>query len=308
LEPIVKDKIIAVVVTFQPDLVALNLLFQQLASQVAGIALVDNGSRNVSELRLLVDRGLAGAPKEFVFAQYLDTNIGLAAAQNIAIERCQVIKATHVILFDQDSEPTDGMVAELRLAEVRLVMQDVQLAAVGPCYVDTRQNNPPPFISVRGLRLIRHQCVGVHEPVEVDYLIASGLLIRASVLRQVGYMRADFFIDYVDIEWGLRARRSGFRTFGVCTAKMNHSLGDTPIKWMGKNIPLHSPLRHYFHFRNAVRLYFDASIPWNWKLVDGSRLVLKFGFYCLFASPRWGHCLSMLAGIRDGVLQKGGPR
>jgi rhamnosyltransferase len=308
LEPIVKDKIIAVVVTFQPDLAALSVLFQQLASQVAGIALVDNGSENVTELRLLVARSLGAVNEEFVSARYLPTNIGLAAAQNIAIGYCEGLTATHIILFDQDSEPTAGMVAELKLAEDLLLTRAVRLAAVGPCYVDDRQNNPPPFISVRGLRLIRHKCDGIHEPIEVDYLIASGLLIRTSVLRQIGHMKAEFFIDYVDIEWGLRAKRHGFRTFGVCTAKMKHSLGDIPVRLLGKNIPVHSPLRHYFHFRNAVRLYFDASIPVNWKLVDGFRLILKFGFYSIFTRPRLSHCLSMLAGIRDGVLRKGGPR
>ncbi|HGO4357789.1 TPA: glycosyltransferase family 2 protein, partial [Klebsiella pneumoniae] len=41
----------------------------------------------------------------------------------------------------------------------------------------------------------------VDEPVEATFVIASGSLMRTEVLKDVGLMLDDFFIDFVDVEW-----------------------------------------------------------------------------------------------------------
>ena len=117
----------------------------------------------------------------------------------------------------------------------------------------------------------------------------------------VGKMAEELFIDYVDIEWGLRARRLGFQSYGVCAALMAHDLGETPVKFMGKSLPVHSAMRHYYHFRNAIWLYRSAELPLHWKCADGWRLLLKYGFYTLFAKPRLEHFSMMSRGILDGL-------
>ena len=145
--------------------------------------------------------------------------------------------------------------------------EKVNVAAVGPRYIDERRdNNPPPFIRITGLKLERLTCTTQDTVVPVDYLISSGCLMPMSVLGKVGGMRDDLFVDYVDVEWGLRARHYGFQCYGVCSAYMEHSLGDHPLTFFGIDIPLHSPLRHYYLFRNAVLLYKEPWVPLNWKL------------------------------------------
>jgi rhamnosyltransferase len=301
-------RVFAVIVCFEPVIDELSMLLSRLVTQVEGIVIIDNGSSNAADLKATINR-LTNDPTALkIISEYLASNVGLAAAQNVGIGLSKDCTATHVILFDQDSLPATDMLTKLKNAEQGLLLQGIDVAAVGPCYFDERQKNPPPFISIIGLRLIRHSCENRDSPIPVDYLIASGALIRIAVLDHVGQMRADFFIDYIDIEWGLRARKAGFFSFGVCDAKMSHCLGDSPLVWRGRSIPLHSPLRHYFHFRNAVRLYCERNAPVNWKLVDGYRLVLKFGFYSLCAKPRLKHFTSMLAGIRDGLFSRSGDR
>ncbi|MGZ4960718.1 MAG: glycosyltransferase family 2 protein, partial [Methylomonas sp.] len=210
--------------------------------------------------------------------------------------------AEFILLMDQDSIPASDMVEKL----VSAISKQPSPAAVGPRYLDERQDNPPPFIRVCGLHLERCICSTEESVVPVDYLIASGCLIPMKVLDKVGGMRDDLFIDYVDIEWGLRARHHGFQSYGVCSAHMQHSLGEHPIKFFGKNIPLHSPLRHYYHFRNAVLLYKEAWLPLNWKLVDGWRLILKYFFYSLFAEPRISQWRMMTLGVWHGLNGKSG--
>jgi rhamnosyltransferase len=176
-----------------------------------------------------------------------------------------------------------------------------KVAAVGPRYIDSRQNNPPPFIRIRGFRLHRQPCRNAGEVVQVDYLVSSGCLIPMTALDAVGMMREELFIDYVDIEWGLRSRSMGFQSFGACDAIMEHQLGETPIRFMGKMLPVHTPLRHYYHFRNAAWMYRQNWPPFNWKVRDVHRLMLKFVFYTFMARPRLQHLRMMTLGVLHGL-------
>jgi rhamnosyltransferase len=287
----------AVIVTFEAELDALTKLLEALANQVDCIYVVDNGSSNQPIIGAKVKQNSRNIWLP------LKTNIGLAAAQNIAIRVMLTSSATHIALFDQDSVPANNMIAALIAAEAKIAKQQPKIAALGPCYFDERQQNPPPFIAVKGLSLKRFTCDSPNLVHPVDYLIASGSLISREAIVAIGLMREDFFIDYIDIEWGLRAKSIGYQSYGVCAAKMAHSLGDSPIEFMGKKIPLHSPLRHYYHFRNAVLLYKSDVAPLNWKIVDGYKLLLKFGFYSLFAKPRIKQCSSMIRGVVHGIFK-----
>jgi len=288
--------VVAVVVTYQPKESVLEQLLDALVPQVTSVVLVDNGS-NFDLEGWNDERGIYS-----VELQRLGENKGIAVAQNVGIEWARTRGAAFVLLMDQDSIPAPDMVEKLMTS----ILEQSSPAAAGPRYLDERQNNPPPFIRFRGLHLERCVCSTKDSVVPVDYLIASGCLIPITVLDTVGWMRDDLFIDYVDIEWGLRARHHGFQSFGVCSAHMQHSLGDHPIRLFGMNFPLHSPLRHYYHFRNAVLLSKEPWVPLNWKLVNGWRMCLKYVFYSLFAKPRMAHARMMSIGVWHGLVGKAG--
>lgn len=291
-----KTCVVAIIVTFHPDREALLQLLDQLLNQVEYTVIVDNGSDPDLAAALAVRQ----RPQER-FLPLFD-NTGIAHAQNMGIHEARGLGAEAIVLFDQDSRPALDMVSSLLAGLTRLQQEGQRIAAIGPRYLDERQKNPPPFLQIRGLRLVRHQ----HPPegedlVPVDYLIASGCLIPMSTLEEVGGMSVPLFIDFVDIEWGLRASSMGFHSYGCFSATMEHALGDPPIRFLGKNYPTHSPLRHYYHFRNAVWLYQQKWVPLNWKLRDGWRLLLKYGFYSLFARPRHRHFLEMSRGLCHGL-------
>jgi rhamnosyltransferase len=295
----------AVVVTFQPELKQLESLLESLSGQVQGVFIVDNGSFDGIGLRNFLDR--IRDLKFPIECHFLSTNIGLSAAQNLGTESAMKADFTHVIFFDQDSCPSTNMVEVLLAAERELLSAGNKVAALGPCFLDGRQDNPPPFVSVKGLTLVRFKCESESQIHAVDYVIASGCLIQLDVLRLVGLMDPKLFIDYIDIEWGLRAKMFGLQSFGVCAAKMGHELGDEPIMFLGRRFPVHSPLRHYYLVRNAVNLYLRYPVPLNWKIVDAWKLFLKLVFYSLFAEPRYSHCRFMLIGLLHGCLGRSGP-
>ncbi len=290
--------VFAVIVTYNPDIAVLDELLDSLLPQVGGAIVVDNGSAAD-----MLDWQQQWA-HENICLHLAGRNLGIAAAQNIGIEIAKKSNPEFVILSDQDSIPAKDMVFHLRDVACKLMADGEAIAAVGPRYMDIRQNNPPPFIQINGFRLKRQYCEHPGSIVKVDYLIASGCLMPIQALNAVGGMNEHLFIDYVDIEWGLRAKYLGLQSFGACAASMIHSLGDKPIRFLGKNYPLHSPLRHYYHFRNGVWLYKQKYISKNWKIADGIRLLLKFIFYSVFARPQTKHFKMMLLGVIHGITSR----
>ncbi len=287
--------IVAIIVTYHPDLGEISRLLDALKHQVEQTIVVDNGS-TVDVNSFLADRN-----DPSVHCLPLSNNLGVATAQNTGIAWARQQGADFVVLFDQDSEPAPDMIEKLVGAAEAMAAQGHIVAAVGPRYLDARQNNPPPFIRVRGLQLERCVCTEPDAIVPVDYLISSGCLIPMTTLDTVGDMADTLFIDYVDIEWGLRAKHAGYKSFGSCAALMSHALGDEPIVFLGQKFPVRSPLRHYYMFRNAVWLYRQSWPPLNWKLADVWRLLLKYGFYTLFAQPRLKHFRMMTLGLWHGL-------
>lgn len=293
---IVNNKIVAVVVTYKPDLSILAQLLNALIDQVDLVIIVNNGSETNPSIQ-----DIARKNPEQITVFHLGRNMGVAFAQNKGIEFAKEKKAQYVLLMDQDSIPESGMVQTLLSAAIKKAA-----GAVGPRYLDSRHNNPPPFIRIRGLKLERCACPTSDTIVPVDYLVSSGCLIPLSVLDRVGGMRGDYFIDYVDIEWGLRARKFGYQCYGVCGAYMSHCLGNEPIKFFDNLFPLHDPLRHYYHFRNAMLLAKESWVPVNWKIVNSWRMLLKYFFYSFFAKQRLKHWKMMTLGIWHGLRGKKG--
>lgn len=295
------DLVGAVVVTYNPEETRFKQLLDAALPQVGELVIVDNGSNDASLdwLRLCPHANKLRLME-------LGKNLGIAAAQNIGISAIRELSLDYVLLFDHDSLPAADMVSRLLGAHQEKERAKIKVGAVGPCYYDVRQDNPPPFIEIRGCRVIRKSCSESEPVVPVSYLIASGSLTSIKTLDAVGDMREDLFIDYVDIEWGLRAASLGYQSFGVCNALMEHDLGDIPLSFMGKPIPFHSPLRHYYLFRNAIWLYQQPYLPLFWKIGDGGRLLLKYGFYSLFGKPRFEQIRMMSLGLWHGILGRVG--
>ena len=293
--------ITAIVVTYNPDPAQLAEQCRLTRPQVERIELIDNGSRPeiLAALQDLCSDG--------IHLTALNRNLGIGAAQNVGIAQARLHGSSYVLLLDHDSLPAPDMVVRLRTAIEQASTKEAPVGAVGPRYTDKRQTtNPSPFVRLEGFKRIRCECQHENELIEVEHLIASGSLIPMKVLDTVGNMNEGLFIDYVDIEWCLRATHAGYRILGVCNAGMQHQLGEAPIHFLGKHLPDHSPIRHYYLFRNALLLQRMPHILLHWKLLNAWQTVMKFGFYALIATPRWPRIKMMLRGLLDGLRGKEG--
>lgn len=253
------SRVVAVVITYQPDGDCRELL-DSLIFQCNNVIVIDNGSgtREVEQLR--ASCFLSGA--EFIS---LPQNIGIAAAQNCGIERARAAGATHVLLSDDDSLPPRDMVTGLLKAFDR----DEPVAAVGPLPSENKPGGDQLVYQDRGWSPKRATAAELDtELLEVPFLIASGCLVSLAALDKVGGMNTSMFIDHVDLEWGLRARRAGFKLYCAARVPLLHSLGDETVQLPGREQPVHvhSPVRNYYILRNTILLIRGRVMPWRWRV------------------------------------------
>ncbi|MGV1867592.1 MULTISPECIES: glycosyltransferase family 2 protein [unclassified Rhizobium] len=295
-----RPKISGVIVSYNPNIEVLGHLLDAVTPQVDELILIDNGSR--TDLRhSFGDK----ATTELVM---LGDNYGIARAQNIGIDKARTGGADFVLLLDQDSIPEKDMVANLLAAILAKQQEGFRVACAGPRYHDDRHNNSTPFVRLEGYRITRLACSTSAGIIDVDFVIASGCLIPMTTIDAVGSMKEEMFIDYVDIEWGLRAQKKGYSSYGVCAAGMKHALGDNSVAFGKHQIPTHSPLRHYYHIRNAVWLCRQPWLKSNWKVALLWRVARQLVFFSVMTPPRFQHAWMMVGGAVHGIVNRMGRR
>jgi rhamnosyltransferase len=139
------------------------------------------------------------------------------------------------------------------------------------------------------------------QPIDVDFLISSGSCINLRWWSSIGPMDDALFIDFVDLEWCVRARQKGFRVLGVPWVRMSHELGGEPVRVLGRSYPMHGPLRHYYQFRNVIALMKRSSMPMTWKTTELVKLPVRVVIYCFFPTQRKEHLAMVWRGVCDGL-------
>lgn len=283
---------LAIIVTYHPQLEQLMSQVNILSKSNVDIIIVDNASDNNYALK-----NMAFEFDKHIEVILCDSNLGIAAAQNIGINHAIINRYKNILLMDQDSLPANDMVSSLQ--EVLVKYPDA--AAVGPQFLDVNNNVRSRFIQIRGLKIDKELQPDDNGCVIVDHLISSGSLISVESIQKVGLMDDTLFIDYVDVEWALRAKSKGFKSYGACNAHMTHTLGDERVNFLSNSIAIHSPLRHYYQARNALLLYKRNYIPFNWKVVDAFKLIVKMSFYIIASRNKSLELKMIFRGVMHGL-------
>ncbi len=296
------NRVGAIIVLYFPNLSLLERLLNGLQNEVDEIFVIDNTPINAVDWL---------SSEWFLTKQYqvnyhpLGDNRGIGRAQNIGIELAISNQCSHVILFDQDSAIPPNMIKNLLIAEQLLLDKSVHLGSVGPLFLDEKTGDYS--------KAIRHGQLFTHKidispldtnPVRADYLIASGSLMRTPILQTIGLMREDLFIDWVDIEWGLRANSLGYSHFIIPQAIMRHSIGDEFVSVGSRKINLHSDTRNYYIVRNACHLLLDSKINRKWRVNIAFKIPLYVIFYTLTSNSRIHSLKQLLRACFDGLSGK----
>lgn len=305
-----KPIVYAVVVTYFPISDKFLSLISKLILQTSKIIVVDNTDAN--DDRVFEILSIAKYHFDNIDIVRLGKNFGIATALNIGIDIALKAGCTHVLLSDQDSLPDNEMVVGLLKAEAEASADGAKIGAVGPVYIDKTTGMRFPFQvkSPKHLFYSKKQIDNKEPNIRTLSLITSGSLIKSEVLRSVGSMREDFFIDYVDVEWCHRAMAKGYTLIGTLHAFMYHGLGDWCINvWFfgWRKINGYSPKRLYFRFRNFTYMLRLSYIPILWKIYSSKDLLDSFYTHIFFAPSPLENLKAILLGLKHGLYGKMSP-
>ncbi|UVA99434.1 glycosyltransferase family 2 protein [Acinetobacter lwoffii] len=286
----------SVIITFNPNINVINLINALNFQNVTPI-IVDNGSKNfdfssVDDIQSHLIR--------------LKDNLGIATAQNRGIERAIELGADYIIFFDQDSTIPDNFVQDMIDDYQFISKQNIKIGALGPRFIDERYNFYYKTISIskHGLKT-KHDVSEIKVPFNSTLLISSGSFICVETLKQVGLMRDEYFIDYVDTEWCLRAESLGFKNYISAKAVMKHTIGDNVLNFKFMNVPVHSAFRRYFRVRNAFYMLREPHVPLILFIRELVGNTVHQFILILFEKNSWSYIKSYFKGLKDGIFCKG---
>ena len=298
------ETVAAIVVTYHPD-ENFSWRLDALLAQVTRVVIVDNGPDEscLSPLQpYLADDGRVTIHRN-------KANLGIATALNQGFEILMAERYGWVLTLDQDSSPAGGMVAAL-CDRLRADPDSSSVAMVGASRRDPVDSNAEhwwvrpksgfPFFE-------RVACEGLDDS-GTTLVITSGTLTNTAVFDEIGPFRDELFIDLVDIEYSLRARRAGYRIIGACGAHLVHRIGATRVRRV-LGIPVvvtnHAPMRRYYIFRNSIivaREYFKVH-P-HWLIYHCLALGQVLLGVILFERRKIANLRACVLGVYDGIRRR----
>ena len=259
-------------ITFEPDLDRFRKVLQTID---APLLIVDNGS---SEKVLDF---LASCEAEVI---YLGNNCGIAHATNVGLSYALDAGYDYCCLLDHDSVLCPNY---LQLALDCFKIAPSNTFAIGPFSV-----NSTDVVSTNKSELY-----------EADAMLQSGSVVRLEFCKKIGWQLEDWFIDLVDLEWFYRAVSSGYKIFVSKRLVIDHQLGESSIRFSGRNVAIHSPQRVYYRARNSIFALKKQHIPIAVRL----RLLAKIMFIGISLEirgnePRMRYLKALSKGLKDGIL------
>jgi rhamnosyltransferase len=296
-----------VIVTHHPD-DGFPARLNRVSRQVGRVIVVDNGSTD-SELRMLGDSAADPSVELVVNGE----NLGVAQALNAGIQRAVTQGYAYALLLDQDTQVDDDMVATL-LAVYGSFRDKERLAVVGSHYPGANA------IVLKGHHpetTRRDQSTGGEDDAgpwdEVEAVITSGSLLPLAAYAVIGPFREEFFIDYVDIDYCLRARAKGYRVVKTRKQLMVHAIGSpTMHDWLGlkRSTTNHSADRRYYIARNNTVMLRESGhySAGAWAVKSLFRCLRQCKRIALYERSKGKKIGAVAQGWWDGVRGRMGPR
>lgn len=276
------SSICAVFVTYNP----LEEVIENVAitiAQVNYVVIVDNGSAGQSEDYI---RELEKLQNCTVLRNR--QNLGIAVALNRGIDYALEAGFDWVATFDQDSRISSGFFS-IMLNSYENDPLSKEIAILAPTYIDTQSG-------VQG-KLTRKGNG------EILMTMSSGSTMPSSIIRELGRFDESLYMDYVDIDFCLRARQKGMR-IAQSPAVLLHSLGRTTYyRFLGINFSTtnHSAGRRYYITRNRLRLLKRYIGNWSWVWRESKAFFSEAVKVVLLEDDKWKKVGAIAEGTLDAL-------
>jgi rhamnosyltransferase len=216
-----------------------------------------------------------------IIIEHHPENIGVGAGLNIALDFAQAQGYDFLWTFDQDSIPMSDCLEILLEAYYKLSTQ-YNIAIIAPTPIDIRTN-----AIIEGAVFSKYCFTGCKHNHKTDFYecdspITSGSLISVEKAKTVSAPRADFFIDGIDLDYGLRLKQKGYANLIITKATIQHQFGyPSKIVFLQRQINIHkySALRHYYICRNHT--YLEMKHSHGWQRLFSFKHRIKYTIYSI---------------------------
>ena len=236
----------------------------------------------------------------------LERNLGYAGNNNVGIQAALDTGADWVFVLNEDTVLAPDCLSKLVAAGSR----DARVGIVGPMVYHYGE---PDVIQSAGGKLSRdwnsfHLGENAEDrgqfthPLAVDWISGCAILVRRSVIDQVGTIDSRYFYYWEETEWCLRASRSGWQVLHVPAAKLWHKGVQRDYR--------PKPLVTYYATRNRLLTLAKHRAPLSVWVMASLQIARTLMSWTL--KPRWRgmreHRTAMWRGTTDFLLRRwGGP-
>lgn len=222
---------------------------------------------------------------------------GLAGAYNRGAEVLLARGCEVIFLLDQDSKIEAPFFAAMMQACAAVGGDSFVL---GPRVYEINLRKcmptfPPGRRFPRPLRMTERE----HGLFPTLFVISSGSAISAQAYRKLGAFREDYFIEYIDIEYGLRASSQGVPVYVNADVTMQQTTGH--IRRHGKLYTTHHVAwRRYYGARNAVHCLRLYKAHWGLHWLSGALALHQGLCVALFEPDKLRKLTAIACGYWDG--------
>lgn len=268
----VKPKILAAIVVFNPDLSLLKRNIKAIVNDVDRI-LIWNNSPECFDLNSLRSLNV------FVEVCSCGENIGISKALNHAWRYARQNSYSYLLTMDQDS---------------------VWINFKGFLNNVFSFENPNNIFGPE-YRLVHGDCIR-----EGEYRITSGMLVPIAILDKIGGYYEKFVVDGIDLELCYRAREYGYKVYYVAGSTLEHRAGSNlHCNFMGVHFCSdgYSPFRILGIIRNHLIVFRRFNVGIKMKKAIIFHYYIKMPIKILFGEADKGDKLiAYLRGVYRGLM------
>lgn len=219
-------------------------------------------------------------------------NIGVATALNIGSSMAVDLGFDWLMLMDQDSRASFGMMDSL----LQSIYKFPECGILAPIQITKNKD------------YIKYD----QEYTDILVTMTSGSLLNLKVYRKCGPFEDKLFIDHVDHEYCLRLKTRGYKVVQCNRAMLRHFLGEVrDINIFGWKITIttHEPFRLYFFTRNGLFVSFKYLFDYPSFMLYFSIQLSKNIFKAIFLEGNKLERLKMIyTGTVDFLMKRYGKR
>jgi len=183
------------------------------------VVVVNNGEDNTSEI----------VRRNFPWVTLIEdgVDLGFCKANNIGFRYCLDHQFDYILLLNGDTKVFPDTISIL----LGVMQGDLSIAIAGaknilmenPFYTWGKYGEVkwgPMLVTTAGR--YEPDMQQKKPPMDVDWVICNGCMIRARVLEELGLFDEDYFMADEDVEWSYRVKSKGYRTVYVDEAAILH--------------------------------------------------------------------------------------